>query len=426
MELRQYQIENAKKLTEIIQQYKLAYFSAEVRTGKTLTALEVAKDYNNVLFVTKKKAIASIENDYKNFGYKFKLLVTNFEQIKNVKDNFDFIIIDEAHSLGAYPKPSQRTIFLKKLCIAKPILYLSGTPTPESYSQLYHQFYVSSYSPFAQYFNFYKWANIFVTKQIKYLYNREINDYSNAKIELIEKQVNHLFLSFSQVDAGFTEFVKEEILFCKMPDDILNLINRLKKDKIVLYADKEILGDTAVKEMSKVHQLSSGTVKYEDETFAIISDAKARFIKEKFANKKIAIYYKFIAEKEMLKIVFPNYTESPEQFNESENLVFISQFVSGREGINLSSADALIFINIDFSSLSYIQSKARIQTKDRVKDAKLYFIFSDCGIEKQIYKSVIKKQDYTLFYYKKTRNEIGIRDTSENNKEIYQTRLFCD
>ena len=34
MQLREYQIDNANKLTEIISKYKIAYFQAEVRTGK--------------------------------------------------------------------------------------------------------------------------------------------------------------------------------------------------------------------------------------------------------------------------------------------------------------------------------------------------------------------------------------------------------
>jgi hypothetical protein len=41
------------------------------------------------------------------------------------------------------------------------------------------------------------------------------------------------------------------------------------------------------------------------------------------------------------------------------------QIVAGREGVNLSTADALVFYNIDFSATSYWQARARLQTKDR-------------------------------------------------------------
>ena len=40
-----------------LQKHKILILNYEVRTGKTHIALEIAKNYNSVLFVTKKKAI---------------------------------------------------------------------------------------------------------------------------------------------------------------------------------------------------------------------------------------------------------------------------------------------------------------------------------------------------------------------------------
>lgn len=81
--------------------------------------------------------------------------------------------------------------------------------------------------------------------------------------------------------------------------------------------------------------------------------------------------------------------------------LFLGQFVSAREGIRLDSADAIIFFNIDFSFLSYEQSRNRIVSFEREKEAVLYWLFSDCGIERKIYKAVCKKEDYTLNWFKK-------------------------
>jgi hypothetical protein len=39
-------------------------------------------------------------------------------------------------------------------------------------------------------------------------------------------------------------------------------------------------------------------------------------------------------------------------------------------------------------------------TKDR-KNSKVYWVFSEGGIEKDIYKAVIKKKDYTVRHFKK-------------------------
>ena len=73
MEFRQYQKEIIEKGLSILKKHKFLYLAMEVRTGKTLTSLGLAGRLNckNVLFITKKKAISSIEDDYKllNPGY---------------------------------------------------------------------------------------------------------------------------------------------------------------------------------------------------------------------------------------------------------------------------------------------------------------------------------------------------------------------
>jgi SNF2 family DNA or RNA helicase len=94
--------------------------------------------------------------------------------------------------------------------------------------------------------------------------------------------------------------------------------------------------------------------------------------------------------------------EDPMAFNEaSGDAVFISQIQSGREGINLSSADALVMYNIDFSAVSYWQSRARMQTKDRTEASNVYWIFTQGGIEERIFSMVQNKKDYTLSHFKK-------------------------
>jgi hypothetical protein len=51
--------------------------------------------------------------------------------------------------------------------------------------------------------------------------------------------------------------------------------------------------------------------------------------------------------------------------------------------------------------VSYFQARARLQTKDRTKSAKVYWLFSRGGIEEKIYRAVMKKKDYTLAHFKR-------------------------
>lgn len=411
LELRDYQIEISDKAVELLKKYKIAYLAMQVRTGKTLTAMATAYKFGatKILFITKKKAISDIINQKDEYATSLQIFVTNFEQLGNVHETFDLVIIDEAHSLSAYPVPSARAKELKRICFGKPIIYLSGTPNPESFSQLYHQFWVSSFSPFAQYSNFYKWAQQFVTVKKMKINGQSFNNYDSADQKAVMEGCGHLFLTFTQEQAGFESLVNEHIHHVDMLESTYTLANRLRIDKIVRNKEGQVvLGDTAVKLLQKLHQVYSGTVIVDEpERMAKVVDySKVEYIKNQFAGLKIAIYYKFIAEEMAIRYVFgsENLTNEATTFNESTNLIFISQIQSGREGVNISTADALIFLNIDFSAVSYWQARARIQTKDRVKEANIHWIFSKGGIEDKIYEAVMNKKDYTTYHFKKDFN----------------------
>lgn len=408
MRLRDYQEEISDKAVKLLQTYKIAYLAMQVRTGKTLTAIATAHKFGatKILFITKKKAISDILKQRDEYATSLQIFVTNYEQLGNVHESFDIVIIDEAHSLGAFPKPSGRTIEMKRICIGKPIIYLSGTPHPESYSQLYHQFWVSSYSPFDHYKTFYKWASDYVNIKKMMINGQSFNDYKRADEKMVMEACKHLFITYTQEEAGFVSFVQETVHHVEMQESTYKFAERLRIDKIMTNKDGEVvLADTAVKLMQKLHQIFSGSVIVDEpERIGKVFDyTKANYIKEKFVGQKIAIYYKFIAEEMAIRYVFgsENLTTDPVAFNESTNLVFISQIQSGREGVNISTADALVFYNIDFSAVSYFQSRARIQTKDRTKDANIHWIFSKGGIEDKIYKAVMDKTDYTTNIFKK-------------------------
>lgn len=299
MELRGYQKKISEQAANLLRNFKIAFLCMEVRTGKTLTSLNAANIYGakKVLFVTKKKAISSILNDYKLINPDYQLYIINYDMLHKCDDKFDLIILDESHSLGQYPKPSERTKYLKKICTDKPIIYLTGTPTPETYSQLYHQFWVCSYSPWGQYRNFYEWFKNYGVLKKKHFYNREINDYSNTIEEKVFADISHLFLSYTQKEAGFISEVEDVIITIPMPDKVKRAINTLRGSKIIRTKDgKVILADTKVKEMQKVHQLCGGTIKCEDGDCIVFDDTKSRYILNHFHGKKIAIFYKFVGE----------------------------------------------------------------------------------------------------------------------------------
>ena len=403
IQLRDYQERISTSAATLLREKKICYLSMECRTGKSLTALAAADKLGvkSVLFITKIKAKKSVEDDYRALNPNYELEVINYESVHKCVGKYDLVVCDEAHSLGAYPKPSKRAKAVKKVAKGKPVLYLSGTPSPESYSQLYHQFWICDYSPFAAYTTFYKWANDFVIKRQRMVNGYMINDYSVADKHKIDELTATIFVSFSQEDAGFSTNIVEHTLTVPMKQETAIYFRQLQKDRVISLNGRTVLGDTPAKLLSKLHQLSSGTVIAEDGTHLILDTSKAEYIRRMFAGKKVAIFYTYQSEFDLLKNAFPNWTESPEEFQASTDKVFISQVRKAREGVRLDSADALIFFSFEFSYLSYEQGRNRLVSKERKDAAEVYFLCGDFGIETEILNAVHGKQDFTLSYYGK-------------------------
>ena len=402
---RDYQNDIIKKGSGILKANGFLYLAMEVRTGKTLTSLGIANEIGvkNVLFVTKKKAIGTIENDYSLLAPTYSITVINYESLHHVMNNeiWDLIIIDEAHSLGAFPKPSERAKMIRDLIEAyNPyVILLSGTPTPESYSQMYHQVYGIKNNPFKEFKNFYRFCDKYVKVKQKMINGVTIKDYSNG-LDAIIKEMEPFTINYTQQEAGFMAETKEEILEVEMNERTYEMIKRLKRDLVIEGKEETILADTPVKLMSKVHQMFSGTIKFESGNSMVLDLSKAEFIKDYFQGFKIGIFYKFKEELTALKQVFGDELTTELSVFEDTDKNIALQIVSGREGISLKQAEYLVYYNIDFSATSYWQSKDRMTTKDRLEN-KVYWVFAKGGIERSIYNTVQQKKDYTISYFKK-------------------------
>ena len=405
VEFRDYQMSIIERGVGILKKHRMLYLAMEVRTGKTLTSLGIANRFaggTKVLFITKKKAISSIVSDYELLSPDYLLTVINYESLHKVpQKGWHTIIVDEAHSLGAFPKASTRAKLVRQLMIVNNpyAIFLSGTPTPESYSQMYHQVYGVPNNPFSAHKNFYKFASEYVNVTQKKINGFNINDYSDGRTEIIEA-MDPYTISYTQSQAGFESTIEEEVLYVDMQDNTYAMCKNLKRNLVIEGASEVILADTGAKLMSKLHQMYSGTVKFESGNSMVFDYSKAEFIRWKFDTERLGIFYKFKEEYNALKKVFgSDICDNLEDFDSGKCKHIALQIVSGREGISLRNADFIVFYNIDFSATSYWQARDRMTTKDR-KHNKIYWVFAKNGIEKRIYKAVSNKKDYTLSHFR--------------------------
>lgn len=418
MKLRPKQIEISDYLANRIPIKKVMYLNGEVRTGKTLIALETAKKLkaNNVLFITKIKAFSSIKSDYNALNYTYNLTIINKESLHQIESNdFDFIIIDEAHQYAAFPKAGKFQKLIKQRFSKIPMLLMSGTMSPESFSQIYHQFQLSDYSPFKEYKSFYKWANDYVNVKQKHLGYAVVNDYTDANEKKIRGMIRHYVVSVTQKDIGFDTNVNENVIEIEMKPITYQIISKLKKDLVVKgKTGVEIVADTGAKLMQKVHQLSSGSIKIDDKQTLYLDYSKIDYIINNFKDYKIAIFYKYVAQLEMLKERLQDkLTTDLNEFNTTDKWIAL-QFVSGREGVNLSKADALVMLEIDYSATTYFQARDRLSTKDR-KENNVFWIFGKNTIDFDIYKRVKNKAHYTTSNFIK---DNGIKIQKKDSKRV--------
>ena len=265
---------------------------------------------------------------------------------------------------------------------------------------MYHQVYGVPNNPFSKYKSFYKFAKDYVNVTQKKINGFNINDYSDGKKQILDEMEPYT-ISYTQEQAGFESSIEEEILYVDMKDTTYALCKKLKRDLVIEGDSEVILADTGVKLMSKMHQMYSGTVKFESGNSMVLDHSKAEFIKWKFDKERIGIFYKFKAELKAIKDVFGDEVcETLEDFDSGKSRHIALQIVSGREGISLRNADFIVFYNIDFSATSYWQARDRMTTKDR-KHNKIYWLFARKGIESKIYKAVSNKKDYTLKHFRR-------------------------
>jgi hypothetical protein len=410
MQLRDYQNDIAGRAAEMLRTRGVCYLSMQVRTGKTFTAMHACSLYGakRVLFVSKLKALGSIRMDYhvmQGAGAGYSIEFINWESLHKVEvpeGGYCVVILDEAHTMGQYPRMNQRTEQVNNIP-ARAHLLLSGTPTPESTSQLFHQFRATGRGPWEQYRNFYEWHKVYGEPWERYINGRMVKQYNRCKDTAVLDDAKRYMISYTQEEAGFKCEVTERVETVPMPAHIATAIRLLRRDKLFHTKSGDmVVADTAVKEMQKIHQLCGGTVITESGARMVADRSKAEWIKANWSAKRIAVFYKYQAEREALEAVLGGGCSSPEEFAAAEGPAHILlQIASGREGVNLSTADALIMYNIDFAAVSYWQARARMQTLNRTAPALVIWLQYKGGIESKILQAVHDKKDYTLQHYRR-------------------------
>lgn len=388
----QHQVDISSQALDILRKYMIVYLAMQERTGKTLTSILICEQTkcNNILVITKKKALVGWEETLSKYTHNKTYECINYESLHKCTFTPDLVIIDEAHSnLGAYPKVGKTWKEVFKFTKGKPIIYLSATPSAQTYAQLYHQFKLSSWSPWIKYPSFYNWHKDYGIENIIYLGGRQIKQYNEVKSEKVMKEVEHLFISYTRTELGFEHEPNDILHYIDLSSEIREYYNSLLKDRVATVTGTEVIADTVMALRTKLHQIEGATLKQDDKNIFLSKIDKIDYILKTWGDSdNLVIFYQYQNELSLLKQTFKSAT--------------ILQGTSFAEGVDLSMYETCVVYSMDFSTAKYTQRRARQCNMKRDTPIDFHFLLVKGAISEQVYQTVaVNRTNFVDSYFNK-------------------------
>jgi len=406
--LRPHQEKAVEAAKPILERSGVVLLAMECRTGKTFCALELARmgsKGGRILFVTKKAAISSVVSDAELMG--LEVTVTNYEALHKVDFTPSFMVYDECHRVGAFPKLGKAGKALRPLAMAaNGVVLLSATPAIESGSQWFNIFHSAGRGPFADYGSFYKWHRDFgIPAKIRIAGGQEVNDYSQVRPE-VATNVTRYTVSMSQEEAEFK--VRAEVVphLIDAPE-LVEFGDRIRRDGIIKIGERLIVAESPAAILQKSAMICGGTLIDEDgEAFPHGPFSKLDYIIEKLKkdNKQHAIFTQYIHERELIMRSFGSSTDDMEAFKNGEARIFVGSIKSYCEGVDLSwLSGSMILYSLTFSGSTYAQILERQNNYKRTLPIKIHVLMIRGSVEESIFKAVSNKQNFNNSFLKRCR-----------------------
>ena len=175
-----------------------------------------------------------------------------------------------------------------------------------------------------------------------------------------------------------------------------------KKNSIIEIDDELLVGDNILKKLL-----------YERQLCGIHNENKLNALKEimESTTNRLIIFYNFTKEKDLIVDICKKLNKSYSILNgeikdlkayeDNEDSVTIVQYQAGAMGLNLQKANKIIYFTLPLSSELFEQSKKRIHRIGQNDSCFYYYLLTKGTVEESIYKTLLKRQDYTNELYRK-------------------------
>ncbi len=425
MKLYEYQKEVVDQAEPILLKNGLVLIHAEMRTGKTLMALELARrilgkskcPQKQALFVSKKVALTDISINvraYESGVLEGQIQGINYESVHKLskKCKYQVIILDEYHTLGAYPKMGVYQKNVLKICQANPDAYYilqSGTSNVESRSQLFHPLRITG-KFWGNFNNFYSWFKTYGVPKTMRLGPREVNVYTDTKADEVLKAIDPLCVSLTQEDAGFLQNTSVKPVYLENPR-LVEMIDELENKQVMKVGNSLCVAPSAVSVLNKSLQICGATLKCEnDEGDTVVEyldeSYKIDFIKTVNAAQ-VAIFTNFIAERDFIINALGDKfcTDDMDFFKSTTIKYFVGSLQSYSEGFDLSQKKntKIVLYSICWSGSKFTQICERQQNKKRKESVEILCPILKNSPEEYLFKAVRGKQNFNCTFLRRAK-----------------------
>ena len=374
--------------------------------GKTFVASEKAQLFNEniIVIVCQKSKLEDWRDHYKKFYPQYEVLIykKNIDIKPNtvVIINYDLVwrrddfkklknftlILDESSYIKN--ESSKRTKFILKLKAAN-IILLSGTPTGGKYEELYSQikllgWKITKLEYWDTYINY-------INRDVGGFKIKQVTGYKN--VEQLKRKLREYGSVFMKTEdvIELPDIIEYDVKVKNTKDYKL-----FEKNRIIEIDDTELVGDTSLTKLLYLRQLASMYNKNKYDKIIELLDS---------TEDRVIIFYNFKDERQELEKICKKLnkpvsrvdgeTRDLNNYDSLENTVTLIQYQAGSMGLNLQKSNKIIYFSLPLSSELFEQSKKRTHRLGQTKTCFYYYMITEGSVEKDIYKTLKLRKNYT-------------------------------
>ena len=313
---------------------------------------------------------------------------------------FDMVVIDESSSFK--DQGAQRFKALRKVCRkATRMVLLTGTPTPNSYLELWPQFYLLDQGDrLGPTFGGYRDAYFSPARRSRdRIYTWTID--AGAR-EIIEGKIADITLSLRAEDYLSLPPRIDNVIPIRLSPAARRAYDTFERDSVLELADQGLItAANAAVLANKLAQASNGAVY--DEHGAVHElhtdklDALAELLET--ASGPVLVAYLYRHDLSRLKARFPQAVELSEpgamaRWNAGEIAVLLAHPASAGHGLNLQSGgSAIVWFGLTWSNELHLQFNARLHRQGQTRPVVVSYLVAEDTVDRDILTALADKQD---------------------------------